>query len=317
MLANKLGASPESLWLALMVAGGAMVGPLFAADAWNNVTFTAGEVQNPRRNLPLALALGCSLVIVLYLLANLAYLTALPIQGDAALAARLAAQLDQAKAIEDPQERAVALARAEAAYAEATFDLGIDHARDDRVGTAALQLVSPRLGVPFMAIAIMISTFGCVNGMTLMGARLYYAMAKDGLFFSFAGKLSPRGVPALALVLQGAWSILLVFTGTYGELLDYVIFAALLFYALTVVGLFVLRARRPDVERPYRVFGYPFLPALYVVLCSVIMLDLLVVKPIYTWPGLVIVLSGIPVYFLWRAIYPRPTAPHFLSETLA
>jgi APA family basic amino acid/polyamine antiporter len=142
-------------------------------------------------------------------------------------------------------------------------------------------------------------------------------MAKDGLFFSFAGKLSPRGVPALALVLQGAWSILLVFTGTYGELLDYVIFAALLFYALTVVGLFVLRARRPDVERPYRVFGYPFLPALYVVLCSVIMLDLLVVKPIYTWPGLVIVLSGIPVYFLWRAIYPRPTAPHFLSETLA
>jgi APA family basic amino acid/polyamine antiporter len=270
--------------LMLMVAGGAMVGSLFSADAWNNITFTAGEIRNPRRNLPLGLALGTGLVIVLYLLANLAYLSALPVQADAA-----ALQAEQSGG-----PAATALQR------------GIAQAKDDRVGTAVLELASPNLGVPFMALAVMISTFGCVNGMILMGARLYYAMARDGLFFQAVGGLNRQGVPAAGLIFQGIWSILLIFSGTYSELLDYVIFAALLFYVLTVAGLFVLRRTQPDAERPYRAFGYPLIPALYVVLCALIMLDLLLVRPVYTWPGLILVLSGIPVYFLWRQFGRRP-----------
>jgi APA family basic amino acid/polyamine antiporter len=288
------------LLLALMVAGGAMVGSLFSADAWNNVTFTAGEVKEPRRTLPISLTVGTGLVILLYILANFAYLGALPIKGDAALAKELKEKKDQADKIADPQERSRAQASVEEEYAAATEKLGIDNARDDRVGTAALQIASPRLGVLLMAIAIMISTFGCVNGMVLMGSRLYYAMAQDGLFFRSVGQLNSRGVPAAGLLLQGAWSILLIFSGTYSELLDYVIFAALLFYVLTVIGLFVLRFKQPDAERPYRVFGYPVLPAVYVTLCAVIMIDLLIVKPVYTWPGLILVLTGIPVYYAWR-----------------
>jgi APA family basic amino acid/polyamine antiporter len=269
--------SPAGLALAiLMVAGGAMVGSLFSADAWNNVTFSAGEVKNPRRNLARSMALGTGMVILLYLAANVAYLTALPLRGDA--------------------------------KATDTFSRGIDHAKDDRVATAVMELASPNLGVPFMAVAIMISTFGCVNGMTLMGARLYYAMARDQLFFQSVGRLNQRGVPAAGLILQGIWSILLIFSGTYSDLLDYVIFAALLFYVLTVAGLFILRRTQPDAERPVKAFGYPIIPALYVCLCALIMVDLLVVKPLYTWPGLIIVLAGIPVYFLWRLIQRLPAA---------
>jgi len=254
-----------------------MVGSLFSADAWNNVTFTAGEVKNPRRNLPLSLAIGTGMVIVLYILANVAYLVALPVNG-----------------VSD---------------APTTFERGISYAQDERVATALMEEVSPKLGLDritpnfgpdFMAVAIMISTFGCANGLILAGARLYYAMARDGLFFQSVGRLNARGVPAFALILQGIWSGLLTFSGTYIQLLAYVIFANLLFYVLTVTGLFILRRKRPDAERPYRAFGYPLLPAIYVVLCAIIMLDLLVVKPINTWPGLIIVLTGIPVYFLWR-----------------
>ncbi|MBL8792964.1 MAG: amino acid permease [Planctomycetia bacterium] len=270
----------SALTLSLMVLGGAMVGSLFSADAWNNVTFTAAEVQNPRRNLPLCLILGTGLVMVLYILANLAYLAVLPVQGS-------------------PE-------------GATPFERGIAHVKDDRVGTAVLEAASPGFGVPFMAIAIMISTFGCVNGMVLMGARLYYAMAQDGLFFQAVGKLNSRGVPAAGLILQGIWSILLVFSGTYSELLDFVIFAVLVFYVLTVVGLFILRRRMPDLPRPYRVVGYPFLPAIYVFLCAAIMIDLLIVRPVYTWPGLIIVLSGIPVYFLWRTFGTRPPVPHLV-----
>ncbi|MFO0929203.1 MAG: amino acid permease [Gemmataceae bacterium] len=265
--------SAPALVVALMVAGGAMVGSLFSADAWNNITFTAGEVRDPHRTVPLSLVAGTGLVIVLYLLANLAYLAALPVVGSP----------DGTT----PLER------------------GIAFAQDDRVGTAVLAQATPRLGVPFMAIAVMISTFGCVNGMILMGARLYFAMARDGLFFQSVGFLSDRGVPFTGLVLQGVWSILLVFSGTYSELLDFVIFAALLFYALTVAGLFVLRVRRPELPRPVRAFGYPLVPALYVVLCAAIMIDLLIVRPEYTWPGLILVLTGIPVYFLWRGRFRR------------
>jgi APA family basic amino acid/polyamine antiporter len=289
------------LLVMLIVAGAVMTGPLFAADAWNNVTFTAGEVMNPRRNLPLSLFLGAGLVIVLYLLANVAYLAALPVEGDAQLAAQLKREYDAAST---PEEKAAV----EKKYAAATFKLGISHAREERVGTAVLEQASPSLGVRFMAIAIMVSTFGCVNGLILMGARLYYAMARDGLFFKSVGGLNGRGVPAAGLILQGIWSVLLVFSGSYDELLDFVMFAVLLFYVLTVTGLFILRWRQPNLERPYRAFAYPVMPALYVLLCAVISAILLVVKPENTWPGLILVLAGIPVYFVWRLLGPRSAA---------
>src|SRR5262245_25570624 len=211
--------------IALMVVGGALVGALFSADAWANVTFTAAEVRNPRRNLALSMIIGTGLVIALYLLANVAYLASLPIDGSKTGAT--------------------------------PFERGIANATDGRVGTAVLEIAWPNFGAPLMAAAIMVSTFGCVNGLILMGARLTYAMSRDGLFFGSVGSLNRNGVPAAGLWAQGIWASALVFSGTYGDLLDYVIFAALLFYALTVAGLFVLRFKRPDAERPYRAFGYP------------------------------------------------------------
>ena len=232
----------------VMVLCGAMVGSLFSADAWHNVTFTAGEVRDPKRNLPRSLVLGTGLVIVLYLLANCAYLVALPLRGKEPVmpqqgpngpiemktyltlmeieGRRLESEGKSAKPIRDY------LASVRPWLAS---ERGIDHARDDRVGTAVMERVSPKFGVPIMAIAIMISTFGCVNGLILMGPRLYYAMARDGLFFQAAGQLSARNVPALGLLLQAFWSVLLIFSGSYTELLYYVIFAALFFYMLTVV----------------------------------------------------------------------------------
>jgi APA family basic amino acid/polyamine antiporter len=235
-----------------------MVGSLFSSDAWNNITFTAGEVRDPRRTIPLSLALGTLIVTALYLLANLAYLNALSL----------------------PE---------------------IQHAAQDRVGTAAAQSVLGPNASWLMAAAIMVSTFGCVNGLVLAGARVYYAMAQDGLFFKAAGKLNANGVPAVGLALQAGWAALLTLSGTYGDLLDYVIFAALLFYVATVGAIFVLRRTRPEAERPYKAFGYPLVPALYIVLAVLLMVDLLVYKPGYTWPGLGIVLAGLPVYFIWRS----------------
>jgi APA family basic amino acid/polyamine antiporter len=284
-------------WLTiLLVVCAAMVGSLFSADAWNNVTFIAGEMKEPRRDLPRSLAMGTFLVIALYLLANYAYLSALPLHGDKALVEKL----DADRKVLAEEDTAAARDKLTAIEKELAYARGIDLAKDDRVGTAIFQRVSPTTGVYFMAIAIMVSTFGCVNGMILMGARLYYAMAKDRLFFAAAGKVNERRVPAVGLILQGVWSILLIFTGSYSELLDYVIFAVLFFYVLTVSGLFVLRKRLPNVERPYRAIGYPVLPFLYVVMCAVIMVALLVVKPVFSWPSFLLVLSGIPIYFLWR-----------------
>jgi len=176
----------------------------------------------------------------------------------------------------------------------------IQHAPEDRVGTAAAQTIFGGNAATIMAIAIMISTFGCVNGLILAGARVYYAMAQNGLFFKKAGELNERGVPANGLILQGVWAALLTLSGKYGDLLDYVIFAALLFYALTVAGIFVLRRKRPEAARPYKAWGYPIIPALYIVFATLIMIDLLIYKPNYTWPGLGLVLTGLPVYFLWR-----------------
>jgi APA family basic amino acid/polyamine antiporter len=212
------------------------------------------------------------LVITLYLLANVAYLSLLPLEQ-------------------------------------------IQHAQDDRVGTAAIEMVFSGAGAAIMAIAIMISTFGCSNGLILAGARVYYAMAKDGLFFKSTGTLNSMHVPAIALVLQGIWTALLVLPRTrlvdaktgavsygnlYGDLLDYVVFAVLIFYVLTIAGIFVLRRKQPNAERPYRAFGYPVIPALYILGATVILLVLLVYKTQMSFRGLVIVLAGVPVYFLWR-----------------
>jgi len=260
--------SATGMLVALMVMGGGMVGSLFAADSWHDVTFTAGEVRQPQRNLPLSLILGTGLVIGLYLLANVAYLASLPLMGDAT--------------------------------ATTATGRGIAHASNDRVGTALLELASPRFGAGVMAFAIMVSTFGCENGLILAGARLTFAMARDGLFFRPVGRVNAAHVPATALWLQAIWSCVLVFSGTYNDLLEYVIFAAVLFYALTAGGLFVLRRKRPDALRPYRAIGYPVLPGLYLALSTAVMLDLLLVKPGNTWPGLLLVLTGIPVYFLWK-----------------
>jgi APA family basic amino acid/polyamine antiporter len=210
--------------------------------------------------------------MLLYCLTNVAYLCLLPLNGSAT--------------------------------GETVAARGIQYAAEDRVATAAAYVIFGADAAAIMAVAIMVSTFGCLNGLILSGPRLYYAMAQDRLFFARVGHLNPAGVPAGGLWLQMLWASLLTLSGTYGNLLDYVIFAALLFYVLTVTGLFILRRTRPDMERPYRAYGYPWLPALYVIFASAIMLDLLFIKPTYTWPGLLIVLTGVPVYFLWTHRLP-------------
>jgi APA family basic amino acid/polyamine antiporter len=258
------------LFVAICVS---QTGSLFSADAWNNITFTAGEVKDPRRNVPLSLALGTIVVIGLFLLANLTYLVTLPLAA-------------------------------------------IQTAPGDRVATATLDVIFPGSGAVIMAIAIMISTFGCNNGLILAGARAYYAMARDGLFFDSAGRLNGARVPAWGLALQGVWASALVLprtfdpvTGSYGNLysnlLDYVISAALIFYILTIYGVFRLRRMRPDADRPYRALGFPLVPALYIVGAATILLVLSVYRTATTWPGFVIVMLGLPVYFLWR---PRSDA---------
>ncbi len=260
----------------MIAFGSALVGSLFSSDAWNNVTFAAAEVHEPRRNLPRALLYGTGLVTILYILANVAYLSVLPLQGTA----------DAATVVER----------------------GIAHATQDRVGSAVAESIFGPIGATLMAIAILISTFGCNNGLILAGARVYYAMAKDKLFFTRAGNLNRNNVPAAALIAQSVWVSFLCLTGTYGQLLDYVIFAALIFYALTTVGLFRLRKLRPDAERPYRAIGYPFLPALYIILATAIAVILLIADKTraQAFSGLVIVLLGVPVYFLWRKAESAP-----------
>ncbi len=252
----------------LAILAVAQVGSLFSADAWNNVTFTAGEIKNPKRNLPLSLAMGTGIVIFLYIAANFVYLAVLPMNGDPA--------------------------------GTTVFARGIQYAAEDRVGTAVMFEMFGATGAALMAVAILLSTFGCNNGLILAGARVYYAMARDGLFFKSAGTLHPKyKTPVASLMVQCVWTSILCLSGSYGQLLDYIIFAVLVFYILTIVGLFVLRFTRPDAERPYRAFGYPVLPAIYIVMAVYIDVILLRYKPQYTWPGLIIVLLGIPVYFLW------------------
>ena len=248
---------------------------LFSADAWNNITFTAGEVKNPKRNIPLSLAFGTALVIALYLLANIAYLVTLPFET-------------------------------------------IQTVPSDRVASATADVIFPGLGATIMAVFIMVSTFGCNNGLILAGARAYWAMSRDGLFFKSAGELNDKHVPAWGLVIQGIWAAALVLprtiTGTnaatgeptygnlYGNLLTYVISAALVFYILTIAGIFRLRQTRPDAERPYRAFGYPIVPALYIIGAAVILAVLLLYQTATTWPGFIIIATGVPVYFIWKNV---------------
>jgi APA family basic amino acid/polyamine antiporter len=259
------------------VLGAAMVGSLFSSDAWNNVTFAAAEVQNPTRNLPRALAIGTGTVSLLYILANVAYLNILPFSGD-------------------PNGTDV-------------LSRGLQYAAQDRVGTAAIEVVLGSGGATVMAVAILLSTFGCNNGLILSGPRVYYAMARDRLFFQKVGTLHPTfRTPVIALVLQAVWASILCVSGTYNQLLDYVIFAALVFYFLTTLALFRLRRLRPDLPRPVKAFGYPVLPALYLVAVGVLMVILLFEKPLYTWPGLLIVATGVPVYLLWRRLPSSPAA---------
>ena len=272
----------------LVAFGVAQVGSLFSSDAWNNIGFAAAEVRDPRRSVPIAMAAGTGLVIVLYLLANAAYLVTLPVAA-------------------------------------------IQHAPDDRVATAALQTIFGGAGARIMAAAIVVSTFGCNNGLILAGARVYWAMARDGLFFRSTGTLNRHHVPAVGLVLQCVWASLLILPRTrlrdasgavlrdpatglaqygnvYSNLLDYVVFAVLIFYVLTIAALFVLRRTRPDAERPYRAFGYPVVPAAYILAAAAIAATLLVYKTQTTWPGLAIVLTGIPIYFAWRRFGAAPRA---------
>jgi APA family basic amino acid/polyamine antiporter len=268
----------------------AQTNSLFSADAWNNITFTAGEVKNPKRNIPLSLALGTFLVIALYLLANIAYLVTLPLET-------------------------------------------IQSVPNDRVASATANVIFPGYGALVMAVAIMVSTFGCNNGLILAGARAYYAMARDGLFFRSSGTLNEKRVPAWGLLIQGIWAALLVLprvvTGTdaatgqptygslYNDLLTYVISAALIFYILTIVGIFLLRQKRPDAERPYKAFGYPLIPVIYIVGAAVILLVLFIYQTATTWPGLIIILTGVPVYFIWRKVGVPLPEQGSISETAA
>jgi basic amino acid/polyamine antiporter, APA family len=259
---------PLAGWSLLAAMGVAMVGSVFSSDAWNNITFAAAEVVNPKRTIPLSLFLGTLVVTAIYCIANVSYLVTLPLAGDPT--------------------------------AQSVMQRGIQFAAEDRVGTAAASVIFGPGAASIMAVLIMISTFGCNNGLILAGARVYYAMSCDALFFKRAGTLNAAGTPAYALWIQAAWASLLCLSGTYSDLLDYVVFAISIFYALTIAGIFVLRRTRPNAERPYKAFGYPVLPALYIVLILAMCVNLLVFKPNFTLPGLAIVLSGIPVYFIWK-----------------
>ena len=255
--------------MALLGAFGAgLVGSLFSSDAWNNVTFIAGEIRNPKRNIPLSLFAGTLIVSSIYVLANVAYLRILPVQG-----------------IPEGQD---------------VLANGIQFATNDRVGTAAATMIFGSAGTILMAVLIMISTFGCNNGLVLSSARLYQAMAKDGLFFKKMAANNRYNVPGYALWVQFIWASLLALSGQYGTLLDFVMFAVILFYIFTISGIFLLRKKMPDAERPYKAFGYPVIPIIYILLAAFFCINLLITKPVAAWVGIAIVLAGIPVYYLLK-----------------
>jgi APA family basic amino acid/polyamine antiporter len=232
-----------------------MVGSIFSSDAWNNVTFIAGEIKNPKRNIGLSLFLGTLIVTLIYVAANVMYISVLPMND-------------------------------------------IAFAKQDRVAVAAANEIFGNVGTYVIAVMIMISTFGCINGLVLAGARVYYTMAQDGLFFKQAGALNKNAVPQWALWAQCFWSGVLCLSGQYGDLLDMVSFVVVIFYVLTIAGIFILRKKRPDIERPYKAFGYPVLPFIYMLMGLTFCVLLIIYKPGFTWPGLIIVLLGIPVYYI-------------------
>jgi APA family basic amino acid/polyamine antiporter len=235
----------------------AMVGSIFSSDAWNNVTFIAGEVRNPQRNIGLSLFLGTFIVTLIYLAANVMYISVLPLEQ-------------------------------------------LAFAKDNRIALSVADEIFGSLGTTLIAVLIMVSTFGCNNGLILAGARVYYTMAKDGLFFKKTANLNQNSVPEFALWIQCVMACILCVSGKYGDLLDMISFVVVIFYVLTIIGIYILRKKRPDAERPYKAFGYPFLPALYIVMGLTFCTLLIVYKPMYTWPGLIIVLIGLPVYYIWR-----------------
>jgi len=259
---------PLSGFALVAAIGTALVGSLFASDAWYNVTYISGEVINPKRNVPLSLFFGTLIVSVIYILVNFIYIKVLPLSGSP----------------DGPD----------------VLSRGIQFATDDRVATSAMFAILGDYAAIIMAVFIMVSTFGCNHGLILTGPRVYYAMAQDGLFFKKAGEINRFGVPGFAIAVQGIWAVLLCLSGTYSNLLDYVIFAVLIFFTLTISSIFILRVKRPDIPRPYKAFGYPVIPAVYILTTLTIMVILLIYKPKYTFPGLIIVLLGIPVYYLWK-----------------
>lgn len=247
---------------ALGAVASAMVGSIFSSDAWNNVTFIAGEIKNPQRNIGLSLFLGTLIVTLIYVLANLVYVAVLPLQ--------------------------------EIAYAE-----------KDRVAVAASSVIFGNIGTVLIALMIMVSTFGCNNGLILAGARVYHTMANDGLFFKKTASLNKHAVPEFGLWLQCVVASALCLSGKYGDLLDMISFVVVIFYVLTILGIYILRVKRPEAERPYKAFGYPFLPAVYILMGISFCILLIIYKPNFTWPGLIIVLSGVPVYFMWKRLGSR------------
>ncbi|MFM9989408.1 APC family permease [Flavobacterium sp.] len=256
--------------VALLGAMGAtIINSLFSSDAWNNVTFIAGEIKEPKKNIPRSLFLGTLIVTIIYILANIAYLALLPMQGTP--------------------------------VGESVINKGIMFASQDRVGAAAANVIMGNIGVFVMAGLIMVSTFGCNSGLILSGGRLFYAMSKDGLFFKKAGELNKNNVPAKALWFQCVWACVLCISGKYGDLLTYSTFASLLFYILTIYGIFILRKKEPNVDRPYKAFGYPVIPAIYITLTSLICITLLIYDTTNTGLGLFIVALGIPVYYLTKS----------------
>ena len=247
----------ESLTIAaaLGAIAASMVGSIFSSDAWNNVTFIAGEIKNPKRNIGLALFLGTLIVTIIYVATNVMYTAVLPLDG--------IASVDK-----------------------------------DRVAVAASNAIFGNVGTIIIALMIMVSTFGCNNGLILAGARVYYTMAKDGLFFKPAGELNKYFVPQWALWVQGIIACLWSISGRYGQLLDMISFVVVIFYVMTIMGIFILRRKRPDIERPYKAFGYPILPAIYIVMGIAFCILLIIYKPQFTWPGLIITLIGIPLYYI-------------------
>jgi APA family basic amino acid/polyamine antiporter len=263
---GELNTIPLSGFALMGALGATIINSLFSSDAWNNVTFIAGEIKDPKKNIPKSLFFGTTIVTAIYILANLAYLALLPKSGDPT--------------------------------ATDALGQGIMFAANDRVGAGAASVIFGGLGITMMAALIMISTFGCNNGLILAGSRLFYAMSSDGLFFKQAKKLNQFNVPSVAMWIQGIWASILCLSGKYGDLLVYSTFASLLFYILTILGIFILRKKEPKTERPYKAFGYPFIPALYILITLAICIDLLVYDLRNAGMGLLIVLLGIPIYFI-------------------